>query len=98
MSGYTTVYPPGGTMSVKNVGIRIRVERELRDAFQQACAAENRQASDLLREFMRSFSVQNINGLQSSLFSASEPLPTYDIGNAGLVGSDVTASRGRGTK
>ena len=38
-------------MSSKDVGLRIRVERELREAFQGACLAENRNASEVLREF-----------------------------------------------
>ncbi|MHB8409438.1 MAG: hypothetical protein ACYDHY_15325 [Acidiferrobacterales bacterium] len=56
-------------MSSKNVGIRIRVEKELREAFQGACFIENRQASDVLREFMRAFADQRSDGLQSSLFA-----------------------------
>ncbi len=56
-------------MSSKDVGIRIRVEKELREAFQGACLAENRQASDVLREFMRSFADQHSGGLQPSLFT-----------------------------
>lgn len=55
-------------MSPKDVGIRIRVEKELREAFQGACFAENRQASDVLREFMRAFADQHNGGLQPSLF------------------------------
>lgn len=58
-------------MSSKDVGIRIRVEKELRDAFQGACVAENRHASDVLREFMRSFAERNSGGKQSSLFTSS---------------------------
>jgi len=38
-------------MAMKDVGLRIRVERELRSAFRSACAAENRDASEVLREF-----------------------------------------------
>jgi hypothetical protein len=57
-------------MSGKNVGIRIRVEEELRTAFQSACLAEQRQASDVLREFMRAFADQHSGGLQASLFAA----------------------------
>ncbi len=60
-------------MSSKDVGIRIRVEKELREAFQGACLAENRQASDVLREFMRSFADQHSGGLQINLFAT---LPT----------------------
>lgn len=56
-------------MSAKDVGIRIRVEKELREAFQGACLAESRQASDVLREFMRSFADKHSGGLQTSLFA-----------------------------
>jgi hypothetical protein len=56
-------------MSSKDVGIRIRLERELRDAFQAACASESRRASDVLREFMRHFAAQHLEGRQKSLFS-----------------------------
>lgn len=58
-------------MSSKDVGIRIRLERELRDAFQGACVAENRNASDVLREFMRSFAEHSGGGKQPSLFTSS---------------------------
>lgn len=61
-------------MSSKDVGIRIRVEKELRDAFQGACVAENRHASDVLREFMRSFAERNSGGKQSSLFTTDAPM------------------------
>jgi hypothetical protein len=64
-----------GHMS-KDVGIRIRVERELRDAFQRACDAESRPASDLLREFMRTYALNSVNGLQIGLF-VSEPVAGY---------------------
>lgn len=57
------------SMAMKDAGVRIRVERELRDAFRSACAAENRDASDVLREFMRSFSEQRRAGKQASLFA-----------------------------
>lgn len=40
-------------MVTKQVGIRIRVEKQLREEFQSACLAENRRASEVLREFMR---------------------------------------------
>lgn len=60
-------YDPG--MAMKDAGLRIRVERELRDAFRGACAAENRDASEVLREFMRSFSEQRHGGKQASLFA-----------------------------
>lgn len=57
-------------MSAKDVGVRIRVERELREAFQGACLAENRQASDVLREFMQAFAARHQGGLQTDLFAS----------------------------
>lgn len=65
-------------MSSKDVGIRIRVEKELRDAFHGACVAENRHASDVLREFMRSFAEHNGGGKQPSLFTSSVSVPPLE--------------------
>jgi hypothetical protein len=56
-------------MAGKDVGLRIRVEKRLREDFQAACAAEDRAASDVLREFMRSFADRSMNGRQPSLFT-----------------------------
>lgn len=42
-------------MSGKDVGVRIRVERDLRDSFQRACSACGVRASDVLRKFMQVF-------------------------------------------
>lgn len=53
---------------MKDANIRIRVEKELHASFTAACQAENRQASDVLREFMRSFANQHHDGRQASLF------------------------------
>lgn len=57
-------------MSAKDVGIRVRVEKDLREAFVAACRSEDRQASDVLREFMRSYADQRQGGKQGSLFVA----------------------------
>jgi hypothetical protein len=56
-------------MAHKDVGVRIRIEKELRDAFVSACHAQNRQASDVLRSFMRAFAAQNQSGRQADLFT-----------------------------
>ena len=56
-------------MLCKEVGLRIRIERELREAFQGACLAENRSASEVLREFMRAFADRHQGGAQANLFS-----------------------------
>ncbi|MDR2925314.1 MAG: plasmid-related protein [Azoarcus sp.] len=58
-------------MSNKDVGLRIRIERELREAFQGACLAENRNASEVLREFMQTFADRHQGGLQADMFAVS---------------------------
>ncbi len=40
---------------MKDVGFRIRVQRELREQFAAACKAEDKPAAQVLREFMRSY-------------------------------------------
>lgn len=57
-------------MSSKDAGLRIRVERDLREAFQGACVSENRNASEVLREFMQTY-VERHQGGQGDLFSSS---------------------------
>lgn len=70
--GYTTcIHVILITMASKDVGIRIRVEKELREAFQDACTAEHRQVSDVLREFMRAYAEQH-DMRQAKLFVESD--------------------------
>lgn len=64
-------------MSAKDVGIRIRVEKELRQAFQEACTAESRHVSDVLREFMQAYAERSGRGRQSSLFDAPSMPPSF---------------------
>jgi hypothetical protein len=47
--GYTAV------MATKDVGLRVRVERGLRDDFLEACRLLDRPAAQVIREFMRSY-------------------------------------------
>jgi len=42
-------------MSGKDAGLRIRVERALREEFLEACRADDRPAAQILREFMRGY-------------------------------------------
>lgn len=39
----------------KDSGLRIRVERELREKFIELCRAQDRPAAQVLREFMRAY-------------------------------------------
>lgn len=40
---------------MKDVGLRIRVQRELREQFLEACQADDKPAAQVLREFMRDY-------------------------------------------
>ncbi|WP_071924384.1 hypothetical protein [Chelatococcus daeguensis] len=40
---------------MKDVGLRIRVQRELRDQFLEVCRAQDKPAAQVLREFMRGY-------------------------------------------
>ncbi len=40
---------------MKDAGLRIRVQRELRDSFMEACKAQDKPAAQVLREFMRDY-------------------------------------------
>ena len=42
-------------MPGKDVGLRIRVERELRDQFLEVCRLQDRPAAQVIREFMRAY-------------------------------------------
>ena len=51
--------------------MRIRVERELRDAFVQACQSQGLVAAEVLRNFMRSFAAKH-SSEQAMLFTPSD--------------------------
>ena len=64
--GYTPL------MATKDVGLRIRVERDLRDRFLEICRTQDRPAAQVLREFMREYVRQNHSYPQQSLFDERE--------------------------
>ncbi len=49
------MYPLGTLLRMKDAGLRIRVQRELRESFIEACKAEDKPAAQVLREFMRDY-------------------------------------------
>lgn len=49
---------------MKDVGLRIRVQRELREQFLEACRAEDKPAAQVLREFMREYVARTTTRLQ----------------------------------
>ena len=54
-------------MTPKDAGMRIRVERDLRDAFVIACGSQGLVAAEVLRGFMRSFAAKH-SSEQAALF------------------------------
>lgn len=56
----------------KDVGLRIRVEKDLREAFVRACRNQDVAASEVLREFMRAFAEHQGGGAQANLFPLIE--------------------------
>jgi len=46
-------------MKTKDAGLRIRIERDLRDAFVEACREKDKPAAQVLREFIRDFVLHN---------------------------------------
>ena len=45
--------------AMKDVGLRIRVQRELREQFLSVCREQDKPAAQILREFMRQYVEQN---------------------------------------
>jgi hypothetical protein len=58
------VYPTATLPPMKDSGLRIRVERALRDKFLALCRKQDRPAAQVLREFMRSYIAANQNASQ----------------------------------
>ncbi len=54
-------------MPTKDAGMRIRVERELRDSFVEACQSQDLVAAEVLRDFMKNFAAKH-NAEQAVLF------------------------------
>lgn len=47
------------SIRMKDAGLRIRVQKELREQFLEACRAQDKPAAQVLREFMRSYVAQH---------------------------------------
>jgi hypothetical protein len=65
---------------MKDAGLRLRVEKELRAEFVGACRLQGKRAAEVLRDFMRSYVQKESAGLQSSLFK-EDPPPSPDRSN-----------------
>jgi hypothetical protein len=61
-------YTAGMAIIVKDVGLRLRVEKDLRQEFVEACRASGKPAAQVLREFMRDFVSRERVMMQRPLF------------------------------
>lgn len=53
---------------MKDVGLRLRVEKALRDEFVGTCRLQGTPAAEVLRTFMRDYILREGGGMQASLF------------------------------
>ena len=67
------MYPLGTLADMKDAGLRIRVQRDLRDRFLRACQAEDKPAAQVLREFMREYIADHEDQLKSGGPSQTKP-------------------------
>lgn len=63
----------------KDAGLRIRIENDTRRDFVDACRAEGKVASQVLREFIRDYIGSHSRTQQPDLFSAEEPKSNYEV-------------------
>lgn len=66
----------------KDVGMRIRVERDVRNRFTEACQAEGETAAAVLRRFMRQYVANRETPAQQDLFDQSDDGPRERRGPA----------------
>jgi len=63
---------PEETRTLKESGLRIRVESQLREDFVRTCKKDDLTAAQVLRAFMRSYIDRQQRGKQAELFSEEE--------------------------
>ncbi len=56
-------------LKTKDVGLRLRVDRQLRQEFLESCQLEGKAAAQVLREYMREYVARN-RAMQRELFSS----------------------------
>lgn len=57
------------TIRTKDAGLRLRVERQLREEFVETCRMEGKAAAQVLREYMRAYVARSKEAAQGDLFS-----------------------------
>jgi len=60
-------------MMSKDTGLRIRVQRALREEFLNVCRAQDRPAAQVIREFMREYIARHKSGVAEQAQGAPAP-------------------------
>lgn len=68
---------------MKDSGLRVRVEKELREEFVGTCRLQGKAAAEVLRDFMRAYVKQEHGGLQGSLLPKTSSLQRASQGTSG---------------
>lgn len=68
------MYPTVTLSGMKDSGLRIRVERELREKFLALCREQDKPAAQVIREFMRRYIAENDDG-QAALANTKKKKP-----------------------
>jgi len=68
----STGYTPAMPLRTKDAGLRLRIERELREEFVEICRSEGRPAAQVLRDFMREYVSKNRAARQRELFGIDQ--------------------------
>lgn len=58
---------------MKDSGLRIRLENDLREAFLSTCKREDLSAAQVIRAFMRTYVEERAGGMQPDLFQECLP-------------------------
>lgn len=69
------VYPTATLSHMKDSGLRIRVERELREKFLALCREQDKPAAQVLREFMRRYIAENDDQTERAVPSTKKKKP-----------------------
>jgi hypothetical protein len=64
-------------IKTKDAGLRLRVEKELRQDFVEACRAAGKPAAQVLREFMRDFVTRERVMAQQTLFEDGSTVTSH---------------------
>lgn len=81
-NGYTPDMPG------KDVGLRIRVERELRDQFLEVCRLQDRPAAQVIREFMRASVAGGVTPVASGTAAGQKQKHSHAKGGSVVKKSD----------